>query len=510
MVEKYFEELYSASQKYYKNDINQFMMYTKLSSLYRYCIEKTKGDENKVLIKEIVSLAKAFNLVDVKVLFIKGYVLSDMLYHDTGARKSNDIDILVDKQNILRCLEILGNEGYYIVADRQRNIHERVNGDLYFKYVEEFPLQRIHFPEFSKDVIDAEGNCFTIKLDCHMAIYHYLENSDKFISKMVQQAVEYNFLGTKLWIPSIEDYVVYMILHYVKENVRNTTFSMLSGWYGTGRVYPKLNLLVDTACLMEKIGDREWDSINTIIHQFDIVEECNYFFKLIDFIDMSLIPEQHNFVKNEVKKDNFVSSILSVVNTWPAEKILFDDPLENISFFLEKIPLRNTDLNTKFGYIQHCFAFGTGGKLTQNAANVAISKSRDEISLDIEFLYEFPSEIPPAVSLYIGSSIFSETYQGFVPQFQFIISPKENNGYNYIMRVNKKTIEGIDFCKYNPTTKHIRIDFPLSLIGDQLSNTFNFIFNVEVDNRNDDGTLMRFSSHWMSGYSIKDWKRANL
>lgn len=72
---------------------------------------------NKIMFKEIDNIATRFAEENITVVFLKGPVLCEKLYHNLGLRSFGDLDILVHQENVDIAKQILRDMGY--VSERE-------------------------------------------------------------------------------------------------------------------------------------------------------------------------------------------------------------------------------------------------------------------------------------------------------------------------------------------------------------------------------------------------------
>jgi hypothetical protein len=81
-------------------------------------IHQCNAMRNQEIKSHVLQLASLFNKIDVEPLFLKGVAnLFFDIYPDPADRILHDADILVPKEKILECVNILKKEGYYSVHD---------------------------------------------------------------------------------------------------------------------------------------------------------------------------------------------------------------------------------------------------------------------------------------------------------------------------------------------------------------------------------------------------------
>jgi hypothetical protein len=69
-------------------------------------------DHNKKLYEHFFQAVNAFSDQGIQVIALKGIFLAETIYQDTGLRPMSDIDLLVKKEDALKCASILKERGY--------------------------------------------------------------------------------------------------------------------------------------------------------------------------------------------------------------------------------------------------------------------------------------------------------------------------------------------------------------------------------------------------------------
>ena len=76
-----------------------------------YLTNQAQQIRNDYQLEEIKNISKCFNRNNVEFIFLKGSILNNTIFN-SGARTSNDIDILIKKDSIKRVTNILNELGY--------------------------------------------------------------------------------------------------------------------------------------------------------------------------------------------------------------------------------------------------------------------------------------------------------------------------------------------------------------------------------------------------------------
>jgi hypothetical protein len=143
--------------------------------------------------QQLAMLLKAFNRARIRVMSLKGPILSSELYGDAGLRQCNDLDLVVMPNDIIRaqdCLSALGwrlDSTFFSMTPRQWEKFRSIEDDLNF--------------------VDSEGRT---NLELHCRIYHDSPDED---SARWARSISTVWQGCQVQVLNPIDQVLYLCVH---------------------------------------------------------------------------------------------------------------------------------------------------------------------------------------------------------------------------------------------------------------------------------------------------------
>ena len=162
--------------------------YEKIKGIYRYTLYK-----NSIILSEFRKIAQTLHDAGIHVILLKGGALIIKYYSDMAVRPMNDIDILIEKHNVKKAMEILYElEWHY-------SLHKGIDQAL--------PI----YP--SVTLLSRHG----FELDLHWNIMNeYGENH--FVSELWRDASLVEYKSVPIYILAGEDQIMHNCAHGVKWN----------------------------------------------------------------------------------------------------------------------------------------------------------------------------------------------------------------------------------------------------------------------------------------------------
>lgn len=191
-------------------------------------------------------LTKQLQTHNIRFVCIKGPPLSQRLYNDPSIRKSIDIDLLVDQENIASALVILQNEGYEF-AKRFHWPKDPKRQQLLIRYQHHIPL------------INRQRE---LRVEIHWKLFHALPLPEDEVHQIVMQHLTtLDMAGYRLSVLTPEFELLYLMIHganhywnrlkwlldihqYSSLKIDETVFLDLVNQMRAGRILTQTNMLL--------------------------------------------------------------------------------------------------------------------------------------------------------------------------------------------------------------------------------------------------------------------------
>ncbi len=154
---------------------------------------------NKIFIKEIKKIEEKAIVNDIRIIYLKGITLAYSLYDLPNTRKSADIDILIDYNDVDKILKILIEMGYY--SEKENLSSKEIKSKIKLKNHLEV------YKNINKEIIAVEVHGSILNPPNIFCIC-----TDGFIKTKNKVKVENIYLNTL----DINNYFIYLCLHFVK------------------------------------------------------------------------------------------------------------------------------------------------------------------------------------------------------------------------------------------------------------------------------------------------------
>lgn len=226
---------------------------------------------NQVYLNEIKEMEIIFKNNDIKVIYLKGITLAYELYDPIQTRIFHDIDVLIDYNDAVQCINNLKNLGYYSEKE--------------FKNTEEIKIEiklNNHLELFKK--LDGK----TIHLEIHGAILNppniFNSYTKEFIDRSTKIKVEDIYINTL----DVNDYFIYLCLHFIK----HLPFDYFDKVIMQIDFTFNMQNLHDIVLLIDKNNKSiNWEKIYNTVFEMKV---CGYIFlasKMLNEIYPNRIPE---------------------------------------------------------------------------------------------------------------------------------------------------------------------------------------------------------------------------
>jgi len=182
-------------------------------------------------VKSFIVVADLLNSGNIRVVSLKGPMLSNRIYGDPAVRSSHDIDLLIDKENIESCYNIMISNGFHLSHGvswpKNKSQQNILIGSMH------------HLSFYSKHL-----KCY---VELHWEIVHDLPIPESVVSSIVNENLsETEFCGKKIILLSKELELLFLMLHGAKHGWNRLKWLIDIKDYPTEDVdFAKFNNLVD-------------------------------------------------------------------------------------------------------------------------------------------------------------------------------------------------------------------------------------------------------------------------
>ncbi len=155
-------------------------------------------------VEQTIRLQSLFNKEGIPALFLKGVVLSQILYGDPLLKNSIDIDILVPLKHIRQAAELLQKQGYRMIypdirlSKRQKRINYRISHHYDFQHSEKGVRVELHWKLINPRVLLPFSFDFLYRRSVKVGLHEHPVNT-----------------------LSMEDYIIYLSIHGAKHRWYN-------------------------------------------------------------------------------------------------------------------------------------------------------------------------------------------------------------------------------------------------------------------------------------------------
>jgi len=269
------------------------LLYHELRNLHYFNYADTQGYyahklQNKIFRDEIVNLSIMFAKKDIKLIFLKGLPLAQDVYIDPDLRKSSDIDVLVDYNDMPTIVDLLRKEGYLDAKTGKPVSYNDIS-----KYVERKNIDTmLHLNPVYKSV-DENGMDYTLTLELHISIFSFLENKLDVMAGIVREAVAQDFYGSSIYVLEVHDRLIHLLTHLVKDYFKTGLDSAYMNNKESGMEYFDLRLLHDIALVIDKYGSNlDWNLFLEKVSLYKKSIEAALACKLVEYIYRGCFPSE--------------------------------------------------------------------------------------------------------------------------------------------------------------------------------------------------------------------------
>lgn len=207
-------------------------------------------------IKEIENIQKGFMKEGINAVFIKGLFLSQIAYKSLYARQYNDIDIVVEKEDMLRAYRVVYEQGYKFCPG-----FDRVSGEPILLDTPEFLFRDDHH-EYPCRKKDEDGNRIKLEVKYATSAIPY-KNIRDFINHY--QVIKINQAEIKTLD---NNYTLLHIIAHLYENVQGE-----DNIYGSERY---LKDFTDLKMFLNQHSDIDWEYLYDKAEKLEIVHQIYF------------------------------------------------------------------------------------------------------------------------------------------------------------------------------------------------------------------------------------------
>ena len=260
-------------------------------------------DRNNVLCHELLKILNLLKTENIVAVPFKGPTLALQLYGNMTSRFSRDLDVLIQKQDMSKALQVLVEEGYTF----QKEVHSAKKEQAYIKYNGQYLM-------FSPDgTIAVEPHTMfgpsTLSLNIdHQALW--------------QNTVEMEFADQKIEVFKTETLFLILCVHGSKEKWR------------------RLKWIIDVSRLLDENPKLDWQYILSEADKWGCLRMVYVAISLTQRIFNAPIPEN---IQQKIANERFVGYLVDVVEE-SLEDITPDlSSIYDISLFILSIRESNYD-----------------------------------------------------------------------------------------------------------------------------------------------------------------------
>jgi Uncharacterised nucleotidyltransferase len=236
----------------------------------------TNAKDSLLIFGKLLSILKLLRNNNISALPFKGPVLAAMAYGDYALRQFGDLDILIDRENVLRAIKIFGDHGFKPELD--------LNQKQFVAYAAK------------KNSIALISSISGLNVDLHWEMsgsytfYPFLLNS------MESHLVHESIAGKYVRQPCKEDMVVYLCLN------------------GTKDCWEDMESLSSLAGLIQSTRELDWKRIETLAKRMRCERILHLgLFLVCDFFDVELTEDVMKRVKNNPELPGLASTVYNTL-----------------------------------------------------------------------------------------------------------------------------------------------------------------------------------------------------
>lgn len=252
---------------------------------------------------------------------LKGTTLAEQLYEKKEIRSTGDIDILIDKKDLKKVMQILGELGYFI-EDLE---------SIYFEYLKNDVFKN-HLSPLTKYVSSEK---MEVVLELHTEIIPYsvlnLCHKNELTKDLLSTRIAFKKANDIIYILNTSENLIFLILHYMKHYIYELILGFSSGIFCN---INSLNLIHDIALFIDK-NDITWDKVISIANHMGVEPEVYFILKIENEIYHNI--DNNFFNKMELKNNTTSGKIANYLSNINTTTLLNGDMNQVINNLLEEI-----------------------------------------------------------------------------------------------------------------------------------------------------------------------------
>lgn len=164
--------------------------------------------QSQLIIHEVLSLQKYFNLLEIDAIYLKGVSISFFEYKNIYLRPMNDIDILIDESQAYYLYKFLISKGYEVqdLKTEKGYKYNKNSLDLKKSYIDEILKKHHQLPPLIKK---------NISIEIHTRVTTIEDFQECPITPLIKSnLIKKNFYGSEILIPDLHANLAHQICHF--------------------------------------------------------------------------------------------------------------------------------------------------------------------------------------------------------------------------------------------------------------------------------------------------------
>ncbi len=489
-----------------------------IRTLSRILVQKSN---NTLYFDAIEEIQSAFSKRNLPIVFIKGLVLANELFESPEMRLFGDLDIAIGFDHVQESLELLSSLGYRAIEDFDGHYEKNnesgieITGSYYLPYMNDFGRYGRHFPVFYKSI---QGKYMdAIHMDCHVCIFQRVLSIQSVMKKCMDSAEKVSLNGISVFTLGLYPRIIHLMANFIKETFEDNYIDIFSGW-NPGKSWVAVNKVHDIALILHK-NEVDWTAVLQTAVSFEQGYQMAMCLKIVSEIYNLNIPstimEQLN--RSLEKPRSFLEEILQICLGCDTFELLFSDQYSMIKKVSKHLPYQGKVLGDSTRK-QYWVSFPSN-KMKYWTSTRSLSDQTDYFHGNISVSDK---------SVVIECALDVRQYDSVYPAIVFYIGTPEgiDNLGSIVMRIT--VIPLVDGDQIKPILKIAQKDMTenyscsLSLAENKLSlrlvldktyyhiNTEDILWNVEVDERGENGSIIRSPRDFLKDFNGTDFARFSL
>ncbi|MGL5381726.1 nucleotidyltransferase family protein [Clostridium sp.] len=278
---------------------------------------------NTLLENELVLLLNKAREKDINIIPLKGIILAKQLYKNPGIRRSGDIDILINFEDLDEFMFLCKKLGYKINNERE------IDHQLIENAKKEYFFDHHLIPIYIEKIINTQ--VIQIFLEVHVSpivqwMFEIDYNERNITKKLIERCTIYDINNQQIKILNIYDNIIFLAMHCYKHYIIDIIYGFKKGIINST---VNLSLLHDIAILIKKnTTSINWNYIIQYVEDWKCELELAFIFKIINHIYKSIIPKEIIYLlinKTNEKKIGFSHNFCKMFIEYPINDLIFNN-----------------------------------------------------------------------------------------------------------------------------------------------------------------------------------------